>query len=161
MSDRDPVASEGAVTHNAATIRPLTSDDYSAWLPLWQQYMGFHGVWPEDVPLAAWPRFLDPGEPMYAIGAFVNERLVGFAHYVFHRHTWTEANCCFLADVFTVPDARRSGVAKTLVESVFARAAERGADHVYGTTLLSNELSHRLYDQVAERMNVLFYRHQL
>lgn len=143
------------------TIRELVRADHEAWLPLWHQYLGYHGIWPEDAPAETWPRLMNPDEPMYAIGAFTGDRLDGIAHFIFHRHTWTTANSCFLADVFTASTARRRGVARTLVEAVFTRAAARGADNVYGTTLLSNESSHTLYDAIAERLNLVVYRHQL
>lgn len=146
---------------SAPTIRPLAESDHAAWQTLWLQYLSFHGIWADDAPTSTWPRLMDPHEPIFAIGAFVDERLVGFAHFLFHRHTWTSANVCLLADVFTSPDARRGGVARALVESVFVRAADAGADHVYGTVLRSSESSQQLYDQVAERLHVLTYRHQL
>ena len=143
------------------TIRPLVDADHAAWLPLWHAYLGYHGMWPEDAPRETWPRLLHPGEPMHALGAFVDGRLEGFAHYVYHRHPWSDANSCFLSDVFTALDARRRGIAKALIEAVFHAAAEAGASHVYGTTLITNESSQQLYELVAERSPVVVYRHQL
>jgi GNAT superfamily N-acetyltransferase len=143
------------------TIRTLTDGDHAAWLPLWHQYLGYHGIWADDAPADTWPRLMNPNEPMHAIGAFTGDRLDGIAHFIFHRHTWTAKNSCFLADVATAPSARRRGVARALVESVYERAAAAGADNVYGTTLLGNEASHKLYDHSAQRLNLVVYRHQL
>lgn len=154
-------STDSTTTHANWHIRPLAESDYASWLPLWHQYLAYHGIWPEDAPAETWSRFMDPAEPMHAIGAFHGERLDGIAHFIFHRHTWSRADSCFLADVFTSPEARRNGVARALVEDVYARAASAGADNVYGTTLAGNEASHKLYDLIATRLNLVVYRHDL
>lgn len=148
-------------THNTnhssaqSQIRSLLKSDYASWLPLWHQYLAYHGIWPEDAPAETWPRLMDASEPMHAIGAFTGTRLEGIAHFIYHRHTWSRADSCFLSDVFTLPDARRRGVARALVEEVFARAANAGADNVYGTTLAGNEGSHKLYKLIATRLSLV------
>lgn len=142
-------------------IRSLAPHDHDAWRVLWLQYLGHHGIWPEEAPPETWPRLMSAERRMEAIGAFDGDALVGFAHYLFHPHPWWSTEVCLLADVFTAPSLRRSGIARAMVAAVFARAAARGADHVYGTTLAGNTGSHRLYDQVAEQLPLLVYRHQL
>jgi len=68
------------------TQRPLIDSDYVAWLPLWQGYQAFYQInLSAAVTTKTWQRFLDPAEPMFALGAFEDQRLVGIVHYIFHR----------------------------------------------------------------------------
>ncbi len=32
-------------------IRALVESDHANWLPLWHQYLAYHGMWPEDAPI--------------------------------------------------------------------------------------------------------------
>ncbi len=153
--------SDSIITHIDWHIRALTESDHASWVPLWHQYLSYHGIWPEDAPAETWLRLMNPAEPMQAIGAFRGDRLEGIAHFIFHRHTWSRRDSCFLADVFISPEARRHGVARALVEEVYSRATLAGADHVYGTTLAGNEASQKLYDLIAMRLNLVVYRHDL
>lgn len=145
----------------ALIVRALRVDDADAWRILWLQYLAYHGMWPEDAPPDTWPRLMDPAHALEGIGAECDGQLVGFAHYVLHPHPWLRAPVCWLADVFTDPAERRRGVARALVDAVFTRAAQSGAAHVYGTTLESNGTSQALYDQVADRLPLVVYRHEL
>lgn len=139
-------------------VRSLRPEDHSAWLPLWEHYLAYHGVWPDQAPPETWLRLMDPNEPVHGVGAFTGDRLDGIAHYIFHRHTWTARDVCFLSDVFTAREARAQGVGRALVEAVFALAEVAGAAHVYGTTLAGNAISRILYDKIAEPLNVVVYR---
>ena len=140
------------------TVRSLLPENYSAWLPLWEQYLAYHGVWPRQAPPETWPRLMDANEPMYGVGAFTGDRLDGIAHYVVHRHTWFPNDVCFLSDVFTAHEARGQGVGRALVEAVFSRAEIAGIANVYGVTLEGNSTSRILYDKLAERLNLVAYR---
>ena len=65
-----PETNESVTLNDGWHIRPLVESDHPDWLPLWHQYLAYHGVWPQDAPTETWSRFLDPAEPMHAIGAF-------------------------------------------------------------------------------------------
>jgi GNAT superfamily N-acetyltransferase len=138
-------------------IRSLAPEDRAAWEPLWTRYLAYHG-WPRSQVMdTTWARLMDASEPMHALGAFEAERLEGFAHYIFHRYTWTAGDYCLLADLLTTETARRQGIGRALVEAVFDRARAAGAFCVYGMTQ-ADALSRALYDQVAEPLNQVVYR---
>ena len=59
-----------------------------------------------------WARLHDPAEPMGALGAYVDGRLCGIAHYIFHRSCWTVGDYCYLQDLFVVEDARGRGLGR-------------------------------------------------
>jgi GNAT superfamily N-acetyltransferase len=140
-------------------VRPLRSDEREAWEPLWAGYLEFYeaSVSPE-VTDETWRRLHDPAEPMHVLGAFVDARLIGIVHYLFHRSTWTVGDYCYLQDLFTVPDARGLGAGRALIEAVGERARAAGASRVYWLTHESNATARALYDKVADRPGFIQYR---
>lgn len=147
---------------SAATLRPLVEADRSAWLPLWAGYQAFYKITlaPEVTDLT-WRRFLDPAEPVFALGAFEGDRLVGIVHYIFHRSTWFAGPVCYLQDLFTLPAARGQGVGRALIQGVDEQAARAGARRVYWQTQSTNEAGRRLYDKVAQHLGFIVYSHDL
>ncbi|MBL9033903.1 MAG: GNAT family N-acetyltransferase [Rhodospirillaceae bacterium] len=132
-------------------IRPAREADHAQWLPLWRGYQEFYRVsLPEAVTASNWRRFFDPGEPVHCLVAERDGRLVGLAHYLFHRSTWSVENICYLNDLFVDPRGRRSGVARRLIEAVYEAADAAGSSKVYWLTHESNAAARLLYDQVAQ-----------
>lgn len=127
------------------TIREVMRTDYSDWLPLWEGYNAFYGrsgptALAEDITRTTWERFFDPAEPMHALVAEdEGGRLIGIAHYLYHRSTITREHTCYLQDLFTAASARGTGVARALIEAVCERARSAGSTRVYWQTHESNE----------------------
>ena len=68
------------------TIRPLRADERAEWEPLWKGYQAFYKVVISDQTTAVtWARLHDPAEAMGVFGAYMNGRLCGIVHYLFHR----------------------------------------------------------------------------
>ena len=131
-------------------IRAAREEDYAQWLPLWQGYQDFYRVQlGPKVTESNWRRFFDATEPVRCLVAEREGRLVGLAHYLIHRSTWSVENICYLNDLFVDPRGRRSGVARKLIEAVYAAADAGGAAKVYWLTHESNAAARLLYDQVA------------
>ena len=147
-------------------IRDITPSDHEQWLPLWDGYNAFYGrsgptALPAEITATTWSRFFEPAEPVYALVADLDGRLVGLAHYLFHRSTILLAPICYLQDLFTTPDLRRTGVGRALIEAVYRRAEQAGSARVYWQTHETNLLARRLYDQVAERSGFIVYRRNI
>ena len=62
-------------------IRPLEASDREAWNTLWTGYLTFYKTTlpPEQFDLT-WSRLHDPAEPMYVLGAFDGEQMLGIVH---------------------------------------------------------------------------------
>jgi GNAT superfamily N-acetyltransferase len=85
---------------------------------------------------------------MFAAVAELDGRIVGLVHYLYHRSTTAIENVCYLQDLFTAPEARSRGVARALIEYVYAEAAKAGSRRVYWQTHESNP-ARKLYDRLA------------
>jgi GNAT superfamily N-acetyltransferase len=108
---------------------------------------------------AAWKRLL-VREEVAGLGAKVNGKLVGIAHYVFHASTWAQT-VCYLQDLFTSPALRSKGVARSLIEAVAAEARTRGAVRYYWLTQEHNAVARRLYDKIGKHNGFIRYDYDL
>lgn len=152
-------AGTAAAPRPSLAIRPLRRDEHAAWLPLWKGYQAFYKVdLPAEVTELTWQRFFDPAEPMFVLGAFDGDTLLGIVHYVFHRSTWTAGPYCYLQDLFTIPASRGLGVGRALIEAVYAEARLAGSSRVYWLTHETNTPGRTLYDKVAENAGFIQYR---
>ncbi|MBS0365990.1 MAG: GNAT family N-acetyltransferase [Proteobacteria bacterium] len=147
-------------------IRPVLRSDRGQWQPLWDGYNDFYGrsgatALAAEITEATWERFFDAAEPVRALVAEQSGHLVGLAHYLFHRSTTRLADICYLQDLFTAAPARGRGVARRLVEAVYAAACRRGCSRVYWQTQAGNAAARRLYDQVAAHLGFIVYSHEL
>ena len=148
------------------TVRPIARTDQAAWRPLWDGYNAFYGregatALPEDITAATWARFFDPAEPVHALVAELDGRIVGIVHYLFHRTTTALTPTCYLNDLFTDPDARGGGIGRALIEAVYDAARATGSQRVYWLTHETNTVAMRLYDQVAVKSGFLVYRQEV
>ena len=84
--------------------------------------------------------------------------LVGFAHILFHASTWSLAGYCYLEDLYVAKTHRGGGVARALIERVYAEADARGAERVYWHTQEFNAPARSLYDTLARRTSFVVYR---
>jgi GNAT superfamily N-acetyltransferase len=143
-------------------IRPVGRDERAAWEPLWAGYLTFYKatLLAEQNDLT-WTRLHDPAEPMHVLGAYVDGRLEGIVHYLFHRSTWTAGNYCYLQDLFVAEGGRNHGLGRALIEAVNREARAAGASRVYWLTHETNATARALYDKVADRSGFIQYRQML
>ena len=85
---------------------------------------------------------------LLGLGARLDGRLAGLAHYFFHPAFWS-GEACYLQDLFVDETLRGRGAGRALIEAVAAAARERGADRFYWHTQEHNATARLLYDQVA------------
>jgi GNAT superfamily N-acetyltransferase len=145
------------------SIRAVARPDYDQWLPLWDAYNAFYGrsgatALSPEITRMTWARFFDGDEPVHALVAERDGKLLGLAHYLFHRSTTAIAPSCYLQDLFTRDEARGNGVGRALIMAVYDQAQLAGARRVYWQTHETNLAAMHLYDKVAERSGFLVYR---
>jgi len=147
-------------------VRPIQRNDRPAWTPLWDGYNAFYGrngakALSSEITEATWQRFFDPNEPVFALVAEADNRLLGLAHYLFHRSTTRVELTCYLQDLFTVETERGRGVGRSLINGVYQQAKVAGIKRVYWQTHESNAAGRSLYDKVAKHLGFLVYVHDL
>jgi GNAT superfamily N-acetyltransferase len=139
---------------DSVAVRPIKRTDYDGWRPLWDAYNAFYKragptALPETVTAAAWERFFDPAEPVFALVAEESGRLVGIVHYLYHRSTSRLTGVCYLQDLYTVEDRRGAGIGRRLINAVYDAARAAGSSRVYWRTQRTNTAGRLLYDKVA------------
>ncbi|MDI1342047.1 GNAT family N-acetyltransferase [Polaromonas sp.] len=147
-------------------MRPLQETDLSAWTPLWDGYNAFYGREGEtalapEITQTTWHRFFDPAEPVFALVAESEGRLLGLTHYLYHRSTTRIELTCYLQDLFTDPAARGKGVGRALIEGVYERAKTEGIKRVYWQTHTTNAAGRLLYDKVAQHLGFIVYSREV
>lgn len=147
-------------------VRPVRESDFPEWAELWLGYNAFYGrkgetALPEKTTLMTWSRFFDAYEPMHALVAEKDGKLVGLAHFLYHRSTIQIGPTCYLQDVFTNQPARGQGVARRLIEHVYTLAKAAGSARVYWQTQETNLTAMLLYDKIGEKSGYVVYRHLL
>jgi len=147
-------------------VRAIDRADYPSWRVLWDGYNAFYGrtgstALPEDITAATWDRFFEPTEPVHALLAEFEGRVVGLAHYLFHRSTTRLTDVCYMQDLFTASEVRGRGVGRELIAGVYESARGAGVSRVYWQTQSDNATARRLYDLVAEHKGFIVYSHDL
>lgn len=147
-------------------VRPIERGDHAAWRPLWDGYNAFYGrtgltALPEPITAATWERFFAPDEPVHALVALHHGRVVGLAHYLFHRSTTRLNDVCYLQDLFTDEALRGKGIGRALVQAVYEAARRAGSSRVYWQTQTSNAAGRALYDKLAQHKGFIVYTHEL
>mgnify|MGYP001547670236 FL=1 len=146
--------------------RPIRQGDRAAWEPLWNGYNAFYGregdtALPTDITEATWRRFFDPNEPVFALVAEAEGKVIGLTHFLYHRSTTRLELTCYLQDLFTQPALRGQGVGRALIEGVYQEAKSAGIKRVYWHTHQTNVAGRTLYDKVAKHLGFIVYSHDV
>ena len=144
-------------------VRPVARSDHEQWLPLWDGYNAFYGrsgptALSPEITRMTWARFFDAYEPVHALVAESGGRLLGLAHYLFHRSTIAIEPVCYLQDLFTDISARGRGIGGALISELYERARLAGTPRAYWQTHQTNHTAQALYDKLAERSGFIVYR---
>jgi GNAT superfamily N-acetyltransferase len=141
-------------------IGPLAREDRAGWEPLARGYKEFYKTETSGAEYdAAWSRILARGD-VFGIGAKVEGKLVGIAHYLFHASAWAD-RVCYLQDLFVAPEARGQGIARALIEAVAEAAREGNAARCYWHTQERNATARALYDRVGRFKGFIRYDYPL
>lgn len=87
--------------------------------------------------------------------------MAGFTQ-VYHSFCSVEmAELVYLYDLFVLPEARRRGVAKALMNAAQSHAIRRGANRLQLDTAVDNRAAQALYESLGWRRDEAFYTYHL
>jgi len=138
-------------------VRQLTSADLDDLVPLFAGYLDFYRVTqsPEDQRIFLAARLA--AKDSAAFGAFdESARMTGFALCHFAHNSLRLAPAWILHDLFVIPEARRHGTARALLDAVHAAAREAGACEVVLSTAHDNRGAQALYEGAGYRRDEVF-----
>ena len=139
-------------------ISPLRPEDRAEWQRLWGGYLRFYRQHlAAEITASTFSRLVDPQAQPHGLVAERGGALRGFAHYLFHRTTWSQQDNCYLEDLFVAPEARGSGIGRALIQAVYERADRAPAAGVYWMTQEFNADGRALYDTLARRTSFIRY----
>ena len=137
-------------------IAPLRAEDRDRWAELWEGYLTFYKTsLPAERYEITWRR-MTGSDGLFGFGAYLDGRLVGITHYLFHASTWGD-DVCYLQDLFADPIVRGQGIGRALIEAVAAAANAAGASRLYWLTQDSNTTARLLYDRLAVNRGFIRY----
>ncbi len=142
------------------SIRDLTRADKPEWQSLWAAYISFYktALTPQMYDLA-FERLLGKDEnECQGLLATIDNKPVGLAHTLTHRHGWFEDRVVYLQDLFSAPEFRGKGIGRALIEEVYRRADIAGTPKVYWLTAKDNTGARRLYDTIASETDFIKYQ---
>ena len=142
------------------TISRVGVTDLPVLMPLMRAYCDFYEVDPRDDRLVALSRALidDPGEGVQLLARDADGQAVGFATVYWTWQTLSAARVGVMNDLYTVPEARGTGVGRRLIEHCRGLCRKRGAQQLVWETAPDNHTAQRLYDSTgAESSTWLTY----
>ncbi len=140
-------------------IRLVQAADKAAWQVLLEQYLGFYETSrSQDIIDTVFTRMLsgEAGE-FRGLVAETNGVITGFTHFLSHRKMWDVANAIYLQDLFVASSARGQGIARALIEEVYAIGDAEGTPKVYWLTQENNHTAQALYNRLAQRSEFIHY----
>jgi RimJ/RimL family protein N-acetyltransferase len=150
-----------AVGHSAG-VRVATAADASRIAPLFDAYRQFYGL-PSDPPLAQ--RYLAErlalGESVVLVAEAANGRALGFVQMYPTYSSLRAARVFVLYDLYVDASARRSGVARRLMEAAVHEARTAGAVALTLQTAKTNLPAQRLYESLGWRRDEEFREYGL
>ena len=131
------------------SIRPITQSDKTSWLELFKEYIVFYKSSLSDAQFElTWQR-INSEFNIKGLVAEVDNKIVGFTHYIWRPSTWEVEDFCYLEDLYVDPKNRKGGVGRALIKAVEEIAIAKGSKRLYWTTAPDNETARKLYDKLA------------
>lgn len=127
------------------TIANVSQSDHTDWLTL---IRGYDSTIPD--PNIAWERLFKSDSNHTCLLATNDGKAVGLLHYYLHDILFNREPVCYVAALYVDPAARRQGIARQLLETVYERAKENVWARIYWVTERDNYIAQALYDQIAK-----------
>jgi GNAT superfamily N-acetyltransferase len=144
-------------------VRALGDKDFFSWLGLFEGYSEFYkSELTDEKALQVWSWIIDKNHVLTGAVAVNDEGdFVGLAHYREVPNTLTATRGLFLDDLFVTPEARSTGIGRSLIQFAKDYATTEHLSTMQWITAADNETAQRLYDDVATRTDWVTYEIEL
>lgn len=145
-------------------VEPIAERQLAILLPMIAAYQRFYEVEEidEERNRAFFSRFLMPSDEGMLLGAWREDKLVGYACLYWHFTSLVPAETVLLNDLYVDGAQRGEGIGRALLEAGAEVARKRGAHHLEWATAPDNKAAQRLYDSTgAERSEWVEYELRL
>jgi ribosomal protein S18 acetylase RimI-like enzyme len=143
-------------------VRRATSGDAERVAPLFDAYRQFYGLGPDP---ALSRRFiaerLERDESIVLLAQSADGTSLGFVQMYPTFASLRAARVMVLYDLFVAPTARRSGVARSLMDAAVVEARNAGAVALTLQTARTNHAAQRLYESLGWHRDEAFYEYEL
>ena len=140
------------------TIAPVTPADRPDWERLFRAYAAFYKTDASGAEAQVWDWIRSETEPYWAdIARDSRGTALGLVQYSLMHRSLSGGMVVYLSDLFTVPEARGTGVGRALIDHVRAFARDRGYSSVRWLTAESNAPARQLYDSYAPASGFILY----
>src|ERR1044072_8866308 len=141
-------------------IEPVHEQQFELLLPMIAAYQAFYEAKEIDPDRNRrfFSRFLEPSDEGLIIGAWRDEKLVGYACLYWHHSSTRAKDTVMLIDLVGDEASRGEGGGRALIEAARDVARDLGPDHVEWSTRPDNHTAQRLYDSTgAEKSTWIEY----
>lgn len=143
-------------------VRRAGREDLDRLTELFDAYRVFYEQPSEPERARAFMRErLEQDDSVVFVGEVGDGVLRGFTQLYPSLSSVSMARIFVLNDLYVAPEARRSGVARALMESSHAHARSAGAVRVTLSTAVDNTAAQPLYESMGYRRDVAFYHYDL
>jgi len=145
----------------SVATRPLQPGDHARWRDLFKGYIAFYEASVSDEVMdLTWQRLMsgEGGAMLGLVACRADGHIIGIAHVLFHRSTWSPTWYCYLEDLFVDPDERAQGAGAALIQAVYRESDARRCTRTYWATQEFNTRARHLYDKVATKSPFVQYR---
>jgi GNAT superfamily N-acetyltransferase len=134
---------------SAPEVRPISVEELDELLPLVAGYQTFYEAKPDvERNRRFFSQFIHPSNRGLLLGAWLKDRLVGFATLYWFFSSTEATDTVLLNDLFVRDDVRGAGIGRMLVERALDETRRRGGKHLEWYTSPDNLSAQRLYDSL-------------
>jgi GNAT superfamily N-acetyltransferase len=143
-------------------VRPIGREEIEELLPLVAGYQTFYHARPEvERNRRFFSQFIHPSNRGLLLGAWLNDRLVGFATLYWFFSSTKAADAVLLNDLFVRDDVRGAGIGRLLIERALDESRRRGAQHLEWYTSPDNLPAQKLYDSLPGAERTVWYAYEI
>jgi ribosomal protein S18 acetylase RimI-like enzyme len=143
------------MNHFNITISKLTDSDYEGWLPLWNE--NNFGQVNKDITKTTWARLIDDHHPVNGLVAKIDNKAIGFLHYILHHTTGHIEPVCYMQDVYVQEDMRHNGIAKMLIQYLQNLGHQEKWARLYWLAEKENVAAQSLYKNIGLKLDFTFH----